>query len=202
MLLMGLRIKNPRVHRRVIFMAKESSQAASPSENLEELLSNNANTGQYNTLNTSSGVFEDAEEDSPTSEEGLLPPSGYKMQRPDDPLVPNLFASLPPLCDLLKTVSSTTQDLTVQECLPFLLGSEHPQQSSYDFNAHGVPNLDRKAHVAFLNGSLGELPSGFVSIDASRPWMLYWALAGLHLLGEDVSPYRERCVYILLRRMV
>jgi protein farnesyltransferase subunit beta len=29
-------------------------------------------------------------------------------------------------------------------------------------------------------------------MDASRPWMVYWALAGLSLLGEDVTRVRQR----------
>ncbi|KAI9825473.1 MAG: CAAX farnesyltransferase (FTase) subunit beta [Thelocarpon impressellum] len=33
--------------------------------------------------------------------------------------------------------------------------------------------------------------------DASRPWLLYWALTGLFLLGEDVSQYRERVISTL-----
>jgi protein farnesyltransferase subunit beta len=29
-------------------------------------------------------------------------------------------------------------------------------------------------------------------LDASRPWMMYWVLCGLSLMGHDISPYRER----------
>jgi hypothetical protein len=191
-----MRTKKRRSHRKVIFMPKESPQTASPSERLEALLSNNTNTEQHNIESANSDVFEDAQEDFTTVEEEVLFSSDYKMQRSiDPPLVPKLFTSLPALRDLLKTHSSNEQDLTVQECLPLLAGCEDPQKSAFHFNAHGVPNLDRKAHIAFLHGSLRNLPSGFVAVDASRPWMLYWALVGLHLLGEDISPYRERCVF-------
>jgi protein farnesyltransferase subunit beta len=196
------RIKSPRVHRKVIFMSKEDPQPVLPSERLGELSSDSAKTKQYNIESTSSGIFEDAEEDSTTSgeEEEFLFTSGYEMQRPDDPLIPKLFTSPPILGDLLKTVSSTAQDLTVQECLPFLTGSEGLQKSALDINAHGVPHLDREGHIAFLHGSLGGLPSGFAALDASRPWMIYWALTGLYLLGEDVSPYRDRCVFSTSRK--
>jgi len=33
-----------------------------------------------------------------------------------------------------------------------------------------------------------------VGVDSSRPWMVYWALMGLHLLGEDVVPFRSRYI--------
>jgi protein farnesyltransferase subunit beta len=178
-------------------MSKENPQTASPSERLEELLSGNTNTEQHNSESAGSGIFDDAREDSPKAEEGdLLFSSDYKMQHSDDPLlVPKLFTSLPALRDPLKTDSSSVQDSTVQECLPFLAGSGDPEKSASDVNVYGVPNLDRKAHIAFLHSSLGELPPGFVAADASRPWMLYWALVGLYLLGEDISAYRERCVF-------
>lgn len=47
-------------------------------------------------------------------------------------------------------------------------------------------------HIEYLYDSLEDYPEGFVTMDSSRPWMSYWALAGLMLLGEDVSKYRER----------
>jgi hypothetical protein len=49
-------------------------------------------------------------------------------------------------------------------------------------------------HIDFLRDALGEHPAPFVGIDASRPWMVYWSLMGLHLLGEDVTDYRTRLV--------
>ena len=113
------------------------------------------------------------------------------------PAVPRLFTSPPPIRDPLVTETSISQDETVQSCLPFLAGTHEAGKSPFgekrdDFSAHGIPRLDRQRHIAFLHGSLGILPSGTVALDASRPWMLYWALTGLSLLGEDISQYRER----------
>ena len=98
--------------------------------------------------------------------------------------VPGLSAPEPRIRDALKTETSKAQDETVQSCLPLLAGD--------DVESGAVPRLERQRHIAFLQGSLGNLPSGFVAADASRPFMLYWALTGLYLLGEDVSKYRER----------
>ena len=110
----------------------------------------------------------------------------------DHPAVPDLFISLPPIRDLLNTETSTLQDRTVQECLPFLAGTEDSTKSPFDYNINGLPKLERQEHIAYLHDSLGTLPARFVGLDASRPWAVYWALAGLCLLGEDVTQYREQ----------
>ncbi|KAI9846275.1 MAG: CAAX farnesyltransferase (FTase) subunit beta [Sclerophora amabilis] len=111
--------------------------------------------------------------------------------------VPDLFTSAPPIRDQLKTATSDSQDATVDQCLPLLSGDEADGASPSDLNSHGLPKLDRRKHIKFLHTSLGKLPSGFVGLDATRPWMLYWALTGLFLLGEEVSQYRERVIATL-----
>lgn len=115
-------------------------------------------------------------------------------------VIPSIF-SIPPhfkqpssIRDELTTQTSVAQQDTVAECLPFLNGAEDASKSPFDFNEHGVPRLDREGHIDFLHRSLRELPAGFVAVDASRPWMVYWALMGLYLLGEDVTSYRDRSV--------
>jgi protein farnesyltransferase subunit beta len=110
------------------------------------------------------------------------------------PPVPSLFSTLPPLRDELKTASSIAQDATIAECLPFL-ALKHADAA--DINAYGVPRLQRERHVRFLKHALGNYPADWVALDSSRPWVLYWALAGLYMLGEDVSRYRDRWVWIV-----
>jgi protein farnesyltransferase subunit beta len=105
-------------------------------------------------------------------------------------LIPDLFTSVPPIRDLKSTATLQVQEKTILECLPFLNGME----GGLEYNAHGVPHLDRQRHIAFLHKSLKPLPSAYVAADASRPWMFYWILAALSTLGEDVSPYRERLI--------
>jgi protein farnesyltransferase subunit beta len=41
---------------------------------------------------------------------------------------------------------------------------------------------------------LGNLPAAYKVADASRPWIFYWCLNGLVLLGADVSKYRDSLV--------
>lgn len=104
------------------------------------------------------------------------------------PEIPMLSTSMPPIKSALQTETSVLQDLTVEQCLPFLTGSK----GSVTRNAHGLLPLERQRHINFLHDGLRDLPSAYVSQDSSRPWMLYWALTGLCLLGEDVTIYRER----------
>lgn len=108
--------------------------------------------------------------------------------------IPRMFTSKPPILDMLSTPSSYVQDETVQECLPYLTGYE----LQGDLNACGIPHLDRPRHIAFLQKQLGMLPGAFKSADASRPWIFYWCLAGMDLLGEDVTPFRQKLIETLL----
>lgn len=108
-------------------------------------------------------------------------------------VIPDLFTSLPPFKrDHPQTNTTIAQDETVQLCLPLLVGVEDPSRSIFDFNSHGLPRLERETHVKFLHKSLRKLGASYVAMDASRPWQIYWSLAGLSMLGEDVQQYRER----------
>lgn len=60
--------------------------------------------------------------------------------------------------------------------------------------------LLRDKHAAFLLSSLRALPESFVSLDASRPWICYWSLHALDLLGvrptdmfPDIVRWLGRC---------
>ena len=101
----------------------------------------------------------------------------------------------PAIRDDLTTESLLQQDDTREDCLPLLYGISNKPDAPTDFNFYGVPSLQRELHIEYLHDSLQQLPSQFVGFDASRPWIIYWALLGLSLLGEDVSPYRERYVH-------
>lgn len=125
-----------------------------------------------------------------TSQDHSTPTTPRASSQPQDPHVTPLFTAPPLIRDDLSTASSQLQDATVKECLPYLGGAV----GRLDYNPRGVPRLTREKHVAFLRRNLGTLPAPYVGADASRPWLLYWCLTGLTLLGEDVSSYRERLV--------
>ena len=116
--------------------------------------------------------------------------SGGMYEPQAHPGVPALFQELPSLLDALCTETSEVQSETVNRCLPFLKGIHNSQAGP--FNRFGVPSLNQNDHLIYLYDSLEDYPEGFAGMDASRPWMVYWVLAGLSLLGEDVTKYRER----------
>lgn len=105
------------------------------------------------------------------------------------PGIPALFTQPPPIRDPLITETIDLQNATLEKCLPFLKGIHSSQK---EFNDHGVPGLQRDLHASYLYDSLEDYPEGFVAMDASRPWILYWGLAGLAMLGEETTRFRER----------
>ncbi|EXJ94652.1 protein farnesyltransferase subunit beta [Capronia coronata CBS 617.96] len=109
-------------------------------------------------------------------------------------LIPGYFRGPPALLDSLETETSVLQAQTVNECLPLLNAINDPSSSPFDYNEFGVPELEREKHIQFLKANLAEFPARFVGLDASRPWMVYWALLSLYMLGEDVTHYRSRVI--------
>lgn len=126
----------------------------------------------------------------PSKSTKQIDPSKMTSQQKPRPGIPALFTQPPPIRDPLVTETIELQDATLEKCLTFLKGLHISQKGT--FNASGVPALERDSHVAYLYDSLEDYPAGFVAMDASRPWMVYWALAGLTLLEEDPTRFRER----------
>ena len=52
--------------------------------------------------------------------------------------------------------------------------------------------LLRQEHIEYLHEGLGELPSGYASLDAGRPWICFWIIHSLSLLNAPwpVRPAR------------
>ena len=81
-----------------------------------------------------------------------------------------------------------------RECAPFLLPISSQsndvlkQLLEKEFvSSSGQVRLLRKQHVMYLTKALSSnLPGGFVSLDASRPWICYWILHALNLLDSEV----------------
>jgi protein farnesyltransferase subunit beta len=158
-------------------VSSTSSQGTSASARLEELLSRPVSSGDQND--------DDYVEEIGRSFEPRVTMSAKTAAAS---MIPEMFTTLPVIQDLLRTETSEDQIDTAQEVLPFLSGLE----DGLEYNVHGVPHLDRRRHMKFLHKSVQNLPAPYVAADASRPWLMYWALAALSTLGEDVSSYRER----------
>ena len=183
-------------NRLAVRMAETQDNDPTASAKLEELLSSNARIEE---LSSASEVEieveeeEEEEEDDSDSEPELIDGQnvhgwlGLKVPKP----VPSIFLGLPLLRDELVTETTEVQDAVAQLCIDLMSGKE---QEMEELNKHGIPKLRRQKHVKFLRQVLGKYPHQFQVMDASRPWLLYWGLAGLSALGEDVSKYRERTI--------
>ena len=131
----------------------------------------------------------DADEEEPIIREDLGSLRLQDSSTPviDPPPVPVLFTSVPPIRDNLTTETSVSQDNTVEDCVCYLAGYG---RSLFSLNTHGLPMLNREDHIDFLQDAIQD--AKYIPYDASRPWVVYWSLTGLSLLGEDVEKYQER----------
>lgn len=93
--------------------------------------------------------------------------------------------------DALMTDTILDQEETEDSVLALLLNASSAPPTRF---------LLKDKHIQYLKGMLGPLPGAFVTLDASRPWCLYWALNGMMLLGDDTVPqvYGERAVSTIL----
>ncbi|KAJ3040696.1 hypothetical protein HDV00_010589 [Rhizophlyctis rosea] len=81
------------------------------------------------------------------------------------------------------THSSQLQQETEDTILPLYLPFKFEDPPA----SRAKLSLYRDTHVKYLYKGLESLTRGFVSLDASRPWLVYWMLKALDLLGEELS---------------
>ncbi|KAK3870824.1 hypothetical protein Pcinc_024012 [Petrolisthes cinctipes] len=69
--------------------------------------------------------------------------------------------------------------------------SVEDKYSSYldmkDMDGQEQPRLHRGRHIAYLKKGLASLSERFTSLDASRPWLVYWCVHALELLSVRLS---------------
>lgn len=58
--------------------------------------------------------------------------------------------------------------------------------------------LKKERHKKYLRSLLGGLPGAFRTLDASKPWLIYWNLNALSLLGDDISDISDAAADTLL----
>lgn len=58
--------------------------------------------------------------------------------------------------------------------------------------------FNSRVHALFLQKMLRPLPAGFKALDASQPWLIFWCINGLALLGEDISVYSSAVAATIL----
>lgn len=67
-------------------------------------------------------------------------------------------------------------------------------------NQLGMLQLQRDKHIEFLTKALRQLGPSFCTLDANRPWLCYWILHSIALLGESVDDELENDAIDFLSR--
>ena len=76
-------------------------------------------------------------------------------------------------------VTSTSREQVALELNVAQIVSRHEDE-------RGTLDLDKDRHIAYLQRGLKSLPESFASLEASRPWILYWITHSLALLGAKL----------------
>lgn len=99
--------------------------------------------------------------------------------------------STPPIPPLRDTESSLVQVETEAEVAPYFISLDKLKKADLDnlrqtglLGSDGIDvQLLRDKHIEYLSQVWKRpLKAGFVTLDSSRPWMLYWCLHGVDLL--------------------
>ncbi|XP_059598405.1 protein farnesyltransferase subunit beta isoform X2 [Vitis vinifera] len=101
--------------------------------------------------------------------------------------------------------SSETQSPTVTQREQWMVESQVFQMyellSSVPRNAQSVLlELQRDKHIEFLTNGLRQLGPSFCVLDANRPWLCYWILHSIALLGDSVDDELENNTIDFLSR--
>lgn len=81
--------------------------------------------------------------------------------------------------DVLETATSREQRALEEKVSSLFVRSREESHSLV---------LNRALHVKYLHGGLKSLPAGFISLEAARPWILYWITHALALLEAPLPP--------------
>ncbi|KAK3707915.1 CAAX farnesyltransferase (FTase) subunit beta [Vermiconidia calcicola] len=157
-------------------------------DSLDERLQNQARIEEL--VSDEDDAFEDIDENEASDDSGIpFPGKPSKRQRTMPPWLQQATINL--FYDDLVTTTSEAQQKVTAECLPLLTGED---TAIFSLNRYGLPHLRRDHHASFLRAQLERLPAQYQVIDASRPWLFYWTMAGLSFLGEDVSYYCDQLI--------
>lgn len=102
------------------------------------------------------------------------------------------------------TISQSTTEMEIEPFYKILL-DDLPADQLEKLRDQGLVSptstkvrLLREKHKNYvLDGLTKPLSPGYVSLDSSRPWLIYWCLHSLSLLGYDAGTIGERVVHTL-----
>ncbi|KAE8268995.1 hypothetical protein A4X09_0g3347 [Tilletia walkeri] len=76
--------------------------------------------------------------------------------------------------------------------------AQQPQRKTSS-SPRSIPQLNRKAHIAFLAQMLEPLPPSFVGFDSNRSWIVFWVAHSYDLLRVSLNPHqRARAISTLI----
>jgi protein farnesyltransferase subunit beta len=82
----------------------------------------------------------------------------------------------------------TAADDTVYAGVPVELPSPVVESAVTATTTTHSPTLLREAHLRYVRAGLGRVSASYVGLHASQPWLLYWMLHALDLLGAEPAP--------------
>lgn len=106
------------------------------------------------------------------------PTDTLSEQATTERLISQLLQSLPPALtadEQNTTTASTSHSPTTRASLPIA----------------SATTLRKADHVPYICSTMYHLPAPYVSLDASRPWLLYWTMHSLDLLGCAVDQHSK-----------
>jgi protein farnesyltransferase subunit beta len=75
---------------------------------------------------------------------------------------------------------------------------QHAGFSDFEDIAAALPELDVPSHKRYCLQKLEALPASFTALAASRPWLLFWSLRALSLLGHELPiAFKKKCIHLL-----
>ncbi|KAH9468409.1 hypothetical protein MJO28_004709 [Puccinia striiformis f. sp. tritici] len=112
---------------------------------------------------------------------------------PQYPLLPTPF-------DNFKTPTSEKQLSTELEIIKFLEPfASSLTDSSKEIRSIDTAKLAREDHISYLYPKIFDVPSQWISLDASRSWIMYWVLGSLSMLDVKLKPdERDRAIQTIL----
>jgi protein farnesyltransferase subunit beta len=71
--------------------------------------------------------------------------------------------------------------------------------SDFEDNTTALPALDTPDHKKYCLQKLEVLPASFTALAASRPWLLFWSVRSLTLLGHELTiDFKRKCIRLLM----
>eukprot|EP00751_Fragilariopsis_kerguelensis_P030863 CAMPEP_0170922180 /NCGR_PEP_ID=MMETSP0735-20130129/10304_1 /TAXON_ID=186038 /ORGANISM="Fragilariopsis kerguelensis, Strain L26-C5" /LENGTH=138 /DNA_ID=CAMNT_0011321559 /DNA_START=78 /DNA_END=490 /DNA_ORIENTATION=+ len=103
----------------------------------------------------------------------------------------NNSTNKPPFFNLIETATTVVQKQTEKECQPYFIDENaNANVNEGEENETRIPQVQllRDKHRLYLQQVWKQsLKSQFVSLDSSRPWILYWCLQGYDLMSCSSS---------------